>query len=186
MTFDDSGHTELDGGLLLTLLAVFREQLLPPSLHDKHVVDGDDIDVLDTLGLELVVSLEVTRDLVRACGGEATWSVKNQCPVGKTHAPGTRTITFFPVNLEKLSFSSMSLTLTSISGTASPAFKGEAAAREAKALWAVCAVAESRDAACQSPVLTESSPPLGRTTERSERRVIYTYPFCIVVLGLRR
>ena len=137
----------------MTLLAVLREQLLPPSLHDKHVVDGDNIDVLDTLRLELVVSLEVTRDLVRACGGEAASSVEVQCPVGRTHAPGTRTITFFPVNLEKLSFSSMSLTLTSISGTASPAFKGEAAASEAKALWAVCAVAESRDAACQPPVL---------------------------------
>ena len=63
--------TKLDGGGLLTLLAVLAQQLLPPCLHDKHVVDGNNVDLLDTLGLELVVFLDVTRDLVRARWGEA-------------------------------------------------------------------------------------------------------------------
>jgi hypothetical protein len=72
---EKKGHTELDGRLLLALLAVLREQLLPPSLHDKHVVDRHNVNVLDTLGLELVVSLDVSRNLVRAGGGEAVSSV---------------------------------------------------------------------------------------------------------------
>lgn len=58
-------------------------------------------------------------------------------------------MTFFPVNLEKLTFSSKELILMSTSGAASPALIGAAATREAKALWAVAAVAASRDAANQ-------------------------------------
>jgi hypothetical protein len=134
----------------LTLLVVLAEELLPPCLHDKHVVDGNNVDLLDTLGLELVVSLDVTRDLVRARGREAADEYTNDLRAWTwTYAPGTTTITFLPVNLEKLSFSSMLLILTSTSGTASPALMGEAATNEAKALWAVWAVAESRDAADQ-------------------------------------
>ena len=54
-----------------------------------------------------------------------------------THAAGTVMITFFPVNLEKLTFSSKELILMSTSGAASPALMGAAATREAKALCAV-------------------------------------------------
>jgi len=55
-------------------------------------------------------------------------------------------ITFFPVNLEKLTFSSKELILMSTSGAASPALIGAAATRAAKALWAAPAVEASRDA----------------------------------------
>lgn len=64
----------------------------------------------------------------------------------ETHAPGTRTKTFFPVNFEKLILSSMSLILISTSGTLSPALIGEAEAKLAKAEWAVEAAAEMIDA----------------------------------------
>jgi hypothetical protein len=66
--------------------------------------------------------------------------------VVRTYAPGTRTRTFFPVNFEKLTLSSMSLILISTSGTLSPALMGEADARDAKAEWAVDAAAEMIDA----------------------------------------
>lgn len=58
-------------------------------------------------------------------------------------------ITFLPVNLEKLIFSSWSLILISTSGMASPALRGAAATSEAKALCAVWAVEASRDASRQ-------------------------------------
>lgn len=66
-----------------------------------------------------------------------------------THAAGTVMMTFFPVNLEKLTFSSRELILMSTSGAESPTLIGAAATREAKALWAVAAVAASSDAADQ-------------------------------------
>ena len=56
----------------MTLLSVLAQQLLPPSLHDKHVVDCDDVDFVDTLGLVLVVLLDIARDLVRTGGREST------------------------------------------------------------------------------------------------------------------
>jgi hypothetical protein len=71
----------------------------------------------------------------------------------KTYAPGTRTKTFFPVNLEKLILSSMSLILISTSGTLSPALIGEAEARFAKAEWAVEAAAEMMDAILSAHIL---------------------------------
>jgi len=55
----------------LTGLVGLAEDVLPPSGHDKHVVHRDDVDLLDTLGLELVVSLNVGGDLVRTRGREA-------------------------------------------------------------------------------------------------------------------
>ena len=64
----------------------------------------------------------------------------------QTYAPGTRTSTFFPVNLLKLTLSSMSLIRISTSGTLSPAFKGEADARDATAEWAAPAAAEMMEA----------------------------------------
>jgi hypothetical protein len=126
----------------LALLAVLAQQLLPPSLHDEHVVNGDDVNLLDTLGLVLVVLLDVARDLVGTSWGEAgsgqlsSRALRLRCK-GRTYAPGTRTKTFLPVNLDRLIFSSMSLILISTSGTASPTLSGAAEAREAKALWAV-------------------------------------------------
>ena len=41
-------------------------------LHDKSVVDGDDVDLVDTLGFELVVELNVARYLGMACASEST------------------------------------------------------------------------------------------------------------------
>ena len=84
----DGKLTKLDGGRLLALLAVFAQQLLPPSLHDKHVVDGNDVDVVDALGLELVVSLDVRRDLVRARGGEAVGARASAGARRPTHPDG--------------------------------------------------------------------------------------------------
>jgi hypothetical protein len=135
-----SAHTELDGRSLLALLLVLGKKILPPCLHDKHVVDGNNVDVLDTLTLELLVLLDVTRDLVGTRWREATISLRNRDRKDVwvlTHAAGTVMITFFPVNLEKLTFSSKELILMSTSGAASPALIGAAATREAKALCAV-------------------------------------------------
>jgi hypothetical protein len=131
-------HTELDGRGLLALLLVLGEEILPPCLHDKHVVDRNNVDILDTLTLELLVLLDITRDLVGTRWREAIISLRNRKDVCVlTHAAGTVMITFFPVNLEKLTFSSKELILMSTSGAASPALIGAAATREAKALCAV-------------------------------------------------
>jgi len=39
-----------------------------PSVHHEDVVDRDDVDVLDALGLERLILLEVARDLGVAVG----------------------------------------------------------------------------------------------------------------------
>jgi hypothetical protein len=89
----------------------------------------------------------------------------------KTYAAGTVMMTFLPVNLEKLIFSSWSLILISTSGTASPALMGEAATSEAKALCAVCAVAASRDANCQRLQRRQSTEPgVDRTGSPAQSR----------------
>jgi hypothetical protein len=41
-------------------------QLLLPGLSDKGIVDGNDVDVLDTLGLECLVLFDVAGNVVRA------------------------------------------------------------------------------------------------------------------------
>lgn len=73
-----SAHTELDGRGLLALLLVLGEEILPPCLHDKHVVDGNNVNVLDTLALELLVLLDITRYLVGTRWREAVISLRNR------------------------------------------------------------------------------------------------------------
>lgn len=54
------GLTKLD------LRRLVRVQFLAPGVHAEHVVDGEDVDVLDALGGELVVSLNVPGDLLNS------------------------------------------------------------------------------------------------------------------------
>jgi hypothetical protein len=67
-------RTELDGRGLFALLVVLGEEILPPCLHDKHVVDGNNVDLLDTLALEFCVLVDVTGNLVGTRWGEAVSS----------------------------------------------------------------------------------------------------------------
>lgn len=49
----------------LDLRSLVGVQLLAPGVHTEHIVDGQDVDVLDALGGELVVSLNVTGNLLQ-------------------------------------------------------------------------------------------------------------------------
>lgn len=55
----------------LGVIAQVLQDVLLPSLDDKHVVDGDDVDTLDALGSKVGSGLDVRGDLGGAGGGEA-------------------------------------------------------------------------------------------------------------------
>ena len=42
-------------------------------LHHKHIIDRNDVDILDALVLELFVVLDVARNLASACACERAW-----------------------------------------------------------------------------------------------------------------
>lgn len=64
---------------------LFSRELLLPGVDDKDVVDGNDIDVLDALGSELIVLFNVARDLRRARRGETSRSAPAPiCPTRLT------------------------------------------------------------------------------------------------------
>ena len=63
--------TKLDTDVLAFLSGV-RGNLGLPSIHDEHVVDGNDVNVFNTFALELVVLLNVSGDLRRTGRGEGS------------------------------------------------------------------------------------------------------------------
>ena len=69
--------TELD---IRTLFSCLLEHLLAPRLNHEHVVNGDDVNVLDALGFVLVVVVDVCGNLRGAGGGEPG---RGSCVVSK-------------------------------------------------------------------------------------------------------
>lgn len=133
----------------LDLRSLVGVQFLAPRVHAEHIIDGEDVNVLDALGGELVVSLNVPwnllrreRRLISCCSLVSARSLAQLTVSEQTgeKAAGTRTITLFPCTLLKLSFWSGALILTSTSGTGAPTVIWLAEASVANAEWAAAVV----------------------------------------------
>jgi hypothetical protein len=48
------------------------------SLHHEDIVDGDDIDILNTFGFEFAVQFDVSRDLATTSSSERSWDANLQ------------------------------------------------------------------------------------------------------------
>lgn len=65
-------------GQEVNVLGVLGTELLLPSLSREGVVDSDDVDVLDTLLLELLPVLDVAWDVRAARGSESAWNADDE------------------------------------------------------------------------------------------------------------
>jgi len=87
---ESPGRTKDDLGVIAFGLA---DEVLLPSLHDKDVVDGQDVNVLDALGGEFGVSRDVLGDLLRESHERdmvVRVSLRGRITMGATRASGRR------------------------------------------------------------------------------------------------